>query len=98
MRKRRKQMKQWILLLLLGGAPAFPQATGKAPDLNAEAIQAYQAKDYRGFLDYEQRALQLDPANPRLQYNVACGQSLQGNAKEAVRLLNQLVARKLDCG
>jgi sugar lactone lactonase YvrE len=66
--------------------------------LTAEAIKAYRAKDYARFLEYEQRALRLDPSSPRLQYNVACGQALQGNAPEAVRLLDQLVSRKLDLG
>lgn len=67
-------------------------------ELNAEAMKAYQAKDYSGFLAYEKRALGLDPANPRLIYNVACGEALQGNAPEAVRLLDQLLARRLDLG
>jgi sugar lactone lactonase YvrE len=68
------------------------------PALTAEAIKAYRSKDYIRFLQYERRALRLDPSNPRLQYNVACGQALQKNAGEAVRLLNQLLARKLDLG
>ncbi len=70
----------------------------RPPRLNAAAIKAYQAKNYAVFLDYEKRAHVLDPANPRYLYNVACGESLTGNAAEAVRLLNELVARKLDLG
>jgi sugar lactone lactonase YvrE len=88
-------MKLALLLVILAVTPAFSQTTA---ELNTEAVKAYQAKDYKRFLDLEQRALQLTPENPRLQYNVACGQSLNGNPKEAVRLLNQLVARKLDLG
>jgi sugar lactone lactonase YvrE len=69
-----------------------------AQSLNAEAIKAYQAKNYAGFLAGEKRALALDPANPKLIYNVGCGESLTGNASEAVRRLNELVALKLDLG
>jgi sugar lactone lactonase YvrE len=69
-----------------------------AAALNADAIKAYQAKDYKSFLALEKRALELDPANPRVVYNVACGESLAGNAYEAVRRLDQLLALKLDLG
>ena len=66
--------------------------------LNAVAIKAYQQKDYAAFLAYEKRASALQPANPRFLYNVACGESLTGDAPEAVRLLNQLADRELDLG
>lgn len=66
--------------------------------LSEAAIKAYRQKDYAGFLANEKRALELQPANPRFLYNVACGQSLTGHAAEAVRLLDQLADRKLDLG
>lgn len=66
--------------------------------LNAAGIKAYQQKDYAAFLAYEKRASALQPANPRFVYNVACGESLTGNAAEAVRLLNELTDRKFDLG
>lgn len=69
-----------------------------AAALSDAAIKAYQAKDYARFLDYERRALALEPANPRTQYNVACGEALNGHADAAVQVLNGLVARKLDLG
>jgi hypothetical protein len=69
-----------------------------AAALNAEAIKAYQAKDYARFLAYEKQALALEPDNPRVVYNVACGESLAGNASEAVRLLDQLLLKKIDLG
>jgi hypothetical protein len=77
---------------------ASQQPTNNATAWNAEAIKAYQAKDYKAFLADEKRALDLEPNNPRFLYNVACGEALQGNAQEAVRLLNQLLARRLDLG
>jgi sugar lactone lactonase YvrE len=78
---------------------AFAQDTPATPEaLNTAAIKAYQAKDYAAFLANEKHALALDPASPRLIYNVACGEALTGNAAEAVRRLDDLVARKLDLG
>ena len=65
---------------------------------NAEAVKAYRAKDYATFLADERKGLALEPENPRLIYNTACGEALNGNAKEAVALLTQLLARKLDLG
>ena len=70
----------------------------RAKSLDAAAVKAYQSKDYKSFLSDEKQAMELDPVNPRLIYNVACGESLQGNASEAVRWLDQLLARKLDLG
>src|SRR5215471_6332424 len=81
---------------LIASAVQWPADT--SAKLNAEAIKAYQAKDYVRFLALERRALELAPTNPRVIYNVACGEALQSNASEAVRLLDQLLARKLDLG
>jgi len=89
----------WVLIAgspLLGAAVQGPGDTVAA--LNAEAIKAYRAKDYGRFLALEKRALELAPGNPRIIYNVACGEALQSNAREAVKLLDQLLARKLDLG
>ena len=69
-----------------------------AHDWNVEAVKAYQAKDYKTFLAAERRALELESSNPRYAYNVACGESLTGNTKEAIRLLLQLADRKIDLG
>jgi sugar lactone lactonase YvrE len=66
--------------------------------LDTEAVQAYRAKNYAQFVALEKRASALDPSNPRYLYNIACGQALLGDATEAVRLLNQLFALKLDLG
>ena len=87
-----------LLAALLSAVCASQQAPSNAASLNAEAIKAYQAKDYGSFLSYEKRALELEPDNPRVIYNVACGEALQGNAKDAVHLLNRLLLEKLDLG
>src|SRR5258708_37281629 len=87
-----------VLVSLSPSVSASQEAANTPAALNAEAIKAYQAKDDPRFLLYEKRALELQPANPRLLYNVACGEALQGNAQDAVRLLDQLLARRLDLG
>jgi sugar lactone lactonase YvrE len=95
-------MKTAITALLCGifAIPvlSYQERPVTVADLNAEAYKAYEAKDYGRFLEYEKRALALQPDNPRLLYNVACGESLQGNAQAAVRLLDQLLSLKLDLG
>src|SRR5882724_2300949 len=79
-------------------ASASQEPANTPASLNAAAIKAYQAKDYARFLEYEKRALALTPDSPRLMYNVACGEALTGHAVEAVRLLDRLLALKLDLG
>jgi len=85
-----------VWLTSMAAAGQRPGVT--ADDLNARAVQAYQAKDYARFLDLEQKALALDPENPRWAYNVACGEALTGHAAEAVRVLDGLAERQLDMG
>lgn len=87
-----------ILLATYAVTAATEQAAKTATEWNTEAIKAYRAKDYGAFLADEKHSLQLEPANPRFLYNVACAEALQGNAGEAVRLLDQLLVRKLDLG
>lgn len=88
-----------VILMTLCAFLAFSQEPAGTPAaLNAEAIKAYQAKDYARFLTLEKRALELQPANPRFVYNVACGEALRGNPRQAVRKLDQLVDWKLDLG
>src|SRR5262245_14156787 len=90
-----------VVSLVLAGSSAATmcqQQSDTPAALNAEAIKAYRAKDYARFLALEKRALELAPGSPRIIYNVACGEALQNNATEAVRLLDQLLARKLDLG
>jgi len=88
-----------VISLVLAGSTGICQQQDDTPAaLNAEAIKAYRGKDYARFLALEKRALELAPGSPRIIYNVACGEALQNNASEAVRLLDQLLARKLDLG
>jgi hypothetical protein len=86
------------LLVGLSAVSSSQEPPATAAALNAKAIQAYQAKDYDRFLAYEKQALTLEPNNPRIVYNVACGESLAGNVQNAVRLLDQLLEQKIDLG
>jgi sugar lactone lactonase YvrE len=95
-------MKTAILTLVCGlfvmGVSKSQESPPATAALNAEAMKAYEAKDYARFLAYETQALALEPNNPRLLYNVACGESLQGNAREAVRRLDQVLSHRVDLG
>lgn len=92
----------WGIAIAVGLASAAclaqPAQQAQAYDFDAQATQAYRAKDYARFLELEQRALAADPQNPRWAYDVACGEALRGDASAAVRLLNGLVARQIDYG
>lgn len=81
-----------------GAASASVTAGETVAGLNTEARKAYQQKDYPRFLALEKRALELSPGNPRLIYNVACGEALEGDSRAAVAKLDQLLAFKLDLG
>jgi sugar lactone lactonase YvrE len=91
----------WVLISAMVLAPLASRAddpSNRLAELDAEAVKAYRAKDYARFLALEKQSLALAPSNARVLYNVACGEGLQGNAPEAVRLLAQLLTRKLDLG
>ncbi len=87
-----------LLSALLATAQPSQEARARAYDLDAQAGQAYRAKDYARFLELEQQALAADPENPRWAYDVACGEALRGDAAASVRWLDGLVARQIDYG
>ncbi|MDE3154474.1 MAG: hypothetical protein KGN76_05190 [Acidobacteriota bacterium] len=95
----RRRLAAILVGLACAGSPVIAGGQVDAVSaLTAEALHAYRAKDYARFLAAERRALALEPANPRLLYDVACGESLTGQPTAAVRTLEQLAARKLDLG
>jgi hypothetical protein len=64
--------------------------------LNREARKAYAAKDWTAFVEKTKQALAFVPGRPATLYNLACGEALTGNAQEAMRILAELVDRKVD--
>src|ERR1700757_4756846 len=90
-----------VVSAILCGLFALSVASQEIPtptSLHAKAVAAYHAKDYGGFLKYENQARELEPENPPFIYNVACGEALNGHPLEAIRFLDKLIALKLDFG
>ncbi|MEM7050816.1 MAG: hypothetical protein AAF604_14205 [Acidobacteriota bacterium] len=55
-------------------------------------MERYEAGDFEGFLAATGAALELAPDHLRLRYNLACGQSLTGDAAAAGKTLRELAA------
>lgn len=68
------------------------------PTLRRQAALAYQAKDWKGFLDNAEKASALRPDHPGLLYNVACARSLNGDAAGAIQALDRLAGWQVDLG
>ena len=79
----------WGLLVLM---PPAVSALGRdeVAETAARAQAAYKKKDYKAFLAESQGLTVLAPHSVRAQYNLACAQSLNGHAAQAVGLLDQL--------
>jgi hypothetical protein len=88
-----------VLFAVLYGLFALSVGSQEVPNaatLNAKAVAAYQAKDYYAFLKLEQQAHELEPKNPQIVYNLACGEALNGHPAEAIQFLDKLLQQKLD--
>ena len=79
----------WVLTALLVPVIAFADPAGQAM---RDAIRAYQAKDYPGFLGHMRKAHALEPSVPRVIYNLAAAEALGGSPDEAIKLLHRLAA------
>ncbi|HEX2982951.1 MAG TPA: hypothetical protein VHO28_05345, partial [Ignavibacteriales bacterium] len=90
-------MKTKILILLAFLSSAFYAQTNRDSliALYRESVQAYQKADYANFLNYTKKALEVDPANYNLNYNLACGYALLGEKDKSVKALSFLVDRGL---
>ena len=88
-----------VTAFLLAAAAAFaehPVAT--AQRVQREAAAAYQAGDFAAFVAALERARALNPASYATLYNLACGYALTGREAEALDLLEQLTAARIDYG
>jgi sugar lactone lactonase YvrE len=79
-------------LLLVSVAATAPAQGPSATDYLRNAVAAYRAKDYAGFLANLERADAIRPNDPRTLYNLACACALTGNGERAVALLDRLAA------
>lgn len=89
------RVSRWLPALLVSTALGLAQLSN--PQSLAEAsARAYQAKNYKAFLELQKRIFALEPGNTGAVYNLACAQALNGHAAESVQLLDKLLALKID--
>ena len=88
-----------LTAVLFAAAPAFPEhPVATAQRVQREAAAAYQAGDFATFVTALERARALNPASYATLYNLACGYALTGRKAEALDLLEQLTAARVDYG
>lgn len=83
----------FALYLSIGAQSAADLSQSRA--LERSAIANYRAKDYAAFLRDIKQAADLRPDLPRLIYNLAGAYALNGNADEALALMDRLIAMGL---
>lgn len=88
-----------VAWLLLAASPA-PEKTGAAAaqDHLRAAGQAYRDGDFAGFTASLESAVALNPFSLPTQYNLACGYARTGREEEALTILGNLAAAKVDFG
>jgi tetratricopeptide (TPR) repeat protein len=64
---------------------------GKAFELNAEAVRAYREKDHTRALELVKQAVEADPTDSRVLYNLACFNAVNGNKDAALAALQKSV-------
>jgi len=83
-------------LVVVGLLAAAPAARAEGPDrdaireASAAARSAYDGKDYAGFLLHSRALAAIAPRSTRALYNLACAQSLTGDAAGATATLDRL--------
>lgn len=90
-------MKTKIFLMLVFLTSSFFAQTNRDSliALYRESVQAYQKADYNNFLNYTKKALEVDPTNYNLNYNLACGYALLGDKDKSIEALTFLVNKGL---
>ena len=89
-------MKLPILFLLLSSTSLL--LAQNLQEVYTEAVQAYEAEDYAGFLDKMMVADSLRTNHPTILYNLAAGFSLNHRAEEAISCLKRAVWQNVDNG
>jgi sugar lactone lactonase YvrE len=79
------------LLLAAPGLPAESSDREAVRAAHAAALEAYEQGDHADFLRHSREVVDLAPRSTRALYNLACAQSLTGDAEGAVATLARLV-------
>ena len=87
-----------LLLSACNSAQVAENAVQQAQGVLRSASQAYAEQDYARFTTLMEEAHALNPASIYTQYNLACGYALTGRESEALTLLENLTAARIDSG
>lgn len=63
-----------------------------------QSMKAYNAGDYKGFLENTEKAVELMPSQLMIQYNLACAYSLNGKIDESLRTIENLMKKGMPIG
>jgi len=58
-----------------------------------ESVKAYRAGDYKTFMDYTEKVVELLPGRISAEYNLACAYSLNGETDKAFVTIEKLIAK-----
>ena len=80
------------LVLVVGGRPGAPYSIG-AGEAMGPFFERYNEKDYAGALEAVKAAFETHPGNALVFYNVACMESMLGNADAAIDALTESLSK-----
>ncbi|MCK5078180.1 MAG: hypothetical protein KAR38_17495, partial [Calditrichia bacterium] len=88
-----KKIAVVILFIMLFTMELFAEKNEvvKYREFHTKAVNAYYAKDYKGWLEFNKKAVEIMPNHPRSIYYLADAYALNGNKEEAVRYLKRAV-------
>lgn len=86
-----------LIALALGAQGAGAQEDPREQAINyyQQGMAAYKHKDYLGYLENLQKAVELDPHHPAMRYRLACASALVGNQQEALAHLKRVIETKV---
>ena len=88
-----------VCSLLLTSLPSSAQTdAAAAQDHFRVGTEAYRDGDYEGFTASFESAVTLNPFSLYARYNLACGYARTGRDAEALKILQELVAARVDFG
>lgn len=79
---------QFTAMCIMTASTSFAQPLAK---IYSESVKAYEAKDYKSFLNRTATLDSLRPFHPVYIYNLASANALNGNSKEALKVLKKSI-------